>query len=387
MNLIISCEFHFYQTPDKQVWTTSSFSYDFWQRYLNCFESVIVIARVKNVAKAQAQWRPSSGKSVSFFNLPEYQGLFGLIKRLPKLILRLKAATKLEGMFLFRVPSQTASILTSLLPRQRTYALEVVGDPEDVFSSGVGGKMLAPILGYFSKRTLKKQCQRAVGVSYVTQHYLQQKYPSAAHAITSHYSSLQLNEKYFSQKPRVYTYPARKLVFIGSLNQLYKAPDILFKAFAKLVKRDCNFHLTVIGTGVHQLMLEQLAQALEIQHNITFTGEVNHQQVLSYLQHAEVFVLPSRTEGLPRAMIEAMAQGLPCVGSVAGGIPELLAPDFCVPINDINALYMALNTLCNNTQLLTAQSTINLAASNDYQEGVLTQRRTDFYQKLKDLNS
>lgn len=385
MNILVCCEFHFYQTPDNQVWTTSSFSYDFWQRYLNCFEEVIVIARVKKVITSEPEWTLTSGNSVSFFNLPEYQGLYGLIKTLPKLISRLHAATKLKGLFLFRVPSQSASILTSLLPSERKYALEVVGDPEDVFSSGVGGKLLAPVLRYFSTRTLKKQCKHAAGVSYVTQHYLQQKYPSAKNAVTSHYSSLQLNEKYFSQTAREFIQPARDLIFIGSLNQLYKAPDILFKAFAKLVNDDSRYHLTIIGTGIHQTMLTQLAQDLGIENNITFTGEVNHQQVLEHLRNADLFVLPSRTEGLPRAMIEAMAQGLPCIGSFAGGIPELLTPDFCVPINDIDALYAALKRLCNNTQLLSAQSKINLTASSDYQESVLTKRRTDFYQKLKEL--
>ncbi|XQW85407.1 glycosyltransferase family 4 protein [Thalassotalea piscium] len=387
MNILVCCEFHFYQTPDNQVWTTSSFSYDFWQRYLNCFENVIVIARVQNVLAAQPEWTKSSGQSVSFFNLPEYQGLFGLVKTLPKLISRLYSATKLDGLFLFRVPSQSANILTSLLPRNRKYALEVVGDPEDVFASGVGGKLLAPILQFLSTRALRKQCHNAAGVSYVTKNYLQTKYPSNSKAVTSYYSSLQLNEKYFSATPRIYNTPARRLVFIGSLNQLYKAPDILLKAFAQLVAEDSNFQLTIIGTGIHQNMLEQLAEELNVTANISFTGEINHEQVLKHLQAAELFVLPSRTEGLPRAMIEAMAQALPCIGSNAGGIPELLAPNFCVPINDIDAFYNALKTLCNDTILLSQQSKINLAASYDYQENVLTKRRTDFYLTLKELNS
>ena len=59
--------------------------------------------------------------------------------------------------------------------------------------------------------------------------------------------------------------------------------------------------------------------------------------VTEQLDAADVFVLPSRQEGLPRAMIEAMARSLPCVGSDVGGISELI-PDWVVPPNDPQAL-------------------------------------------------
>ena len=386
MNVMVSCEFRFFQTPDGNVWTSSSFQYEFWLRYLTSFKQVTVLARVKKVDTAEPDWQLSSGINVIFFNLPYYVGMLGLIKSSFLLFFRLIQASKFSGLFLCRVPSQNATLLTKILRfKKQAYALEVVGDPYDVFSSGVGGK-LATFLRNSSTNALKKQCQHALGVSYVTEHYLQKRYPAGKSTYQSHYSSIMLDDAQIVNQARLFSQPARKLLFVGSLNQLYKAPDILLSAFAKLVSQDSSFQLTLLGTGKYLPLIKQQANNLNIAQNVHFIGEVKSNEVTSYLQNADLFVLPSRTEGLPRAIIEAMAQALPCVGSSVGGIPELLAPKYCVPPDNITSLYELLIELCNNKEELTLQSAINLAKSKDYHCDVLTKKRNDFYQKLRELS-
>lgn len=386
MNVMVSCEFRFFQTPDGNVWTTSAFQYDFWLRYLTAFENVTVLARVKKVNTANKEWKLSNGNNVSFFNLPYYVGLLGLVKSSFTLFSRLLKASKFDGLFLCRVPSQNATLLTKILRfKHKAYGLEVVGDPYDVFSSGVGGK-LATFLRNQSTNSLKKECMNALGVSYVTEHYLQQRYPAGQNSYQSFYSSIMLNESQIVNHPRVFEQPARKLMFVGSLNQLYKAPDILLSAFAKLMKEDDKYQLTLLGTGMYLPSLQQQAVDLNIDKNVHFIGEVESDKVIQYLEDSDLFVLPSRTEGLPRAIIEAMAQALPCVGSNAGGIPELLESNYCVETNSTSRLYQTLSELCNNLEELTKQSARNLAKSKDYHCDALTAKRNDFYQKLRDLS-
>ena len=84
--------------------------------------------------------------------------------------------------------------------------------------------------------------------------------------------------------------------------------------------RPCE--LTVIGDGRYRAELEALAASLDLP--VRFTSQLKRPQVMAELDDANLFVLASRTEGLPRAVIEAMARGLPCVGTRVGGIPELL---------------------------------------------------------------
>jgi len=96
-----------------------------------------------------------------------------------------------------------------------------------------------------------------------------------------------------------------------------------------------------------------------------------------------LFVLPSRTEGLPRAMIEAMARGLPCVGSAVNGIPELLPVEDMVPPNDVPALAEKIREVLTNPERMAQMSARNLDKAREYADNVLYERRTAFYQHLK----
>ncbi len=79
------------------------------------------------------------------------------------------------------------------------------------------------------------------------------------------------------------------------------------------------------------------------------------------LDSADLFVSPSRQEGVPRAMIEAMARGLPCIGSSVGGTPETLPQEFLVPPNDRPRLAAEIMRVAANPNLMEAMSAQNLS--------------------------
>ncbi len=84
-------------------------------------------------------------------------------------------------------------------------------------------------------------------------------------------------------------------------------------------------HLDVIGDGEHLQVLEDHAQALGLQGRVTFHGNLNHDQVLAQLAQAHLFVFPTRTkEGFPKALLEALACGLPAIATRVSVIPKLL---------------------------------------------------------------
>ncbi len=114
---------------------------------------------------------------------------------------------------------------------------------------------------------------------------------------------------------------------------MYKAPDVQIDAVAQLVKEGLDVRLVLIGDGKHRAELEARAAAQGIAAAVViFRGQLTAgSAVRAELDAADIFCMPSRTEGMPRALIEAMARGLPCIGSTMGGIPELLPAEDMVP--------------------------------------------------------
>ncbi|MER3422060.1 MAG: glycosyl transferase family 1, partial [Nitrospiraceae bacterium] len=142
--------------------------------------------------------------------------------------------------------------------------------------------------------------------------------------------------------------------------------------------------LVLIGDGQYRMKLERLSVDLRVSERVCFLGQLPAGQAIrGQLDQAHLFVLPSRTEGLPRAMIEAMARGLPCIGSAVGGIPELLQKEELVPAGDAMALAEKIKEVVGDPQRLAAMARRNLAVSRQYHEALLRKPRMRFYEYIR----
>jgi glycosyltransferase involved in cell wall biosynthesis len=101
-----------------------------------------------------------------------------------------------------------------------------------------------------------------------------------------------------------------------------KGPDVLLSAWARVHCALPSAHLAILGDGTLTGSLHEAAASLGLGTSVTFAGAV--QDVPAWLRAADVFALPSRTEGLPVALLEGMAAGLACVATRVGGTPEVL---------------------------------------------------------------
>lgn len=127
------------------------------------------------------------------------------------------------------------------------------------------------------------------------------------------------------------------LCFVGSLKQR-KGADIIVDAFTALAKDRPDLHLLIVGPDAFDdavraklpyaafanMLKERLAQA-GVAERVVFTGRVDPVEL--YLQASDIFVFPSRREGFPSAVIEAMAVGLPCVLASLGGVAAEICGD------------------------------------------------------------
>jgi len=142
------------------------------------------------------------------------------------------------------------------------------------------------------------------------------------------------------------------VVFCGRLIP-EKGVDVLVKAFAHVVKCVPNATLILVGDGNYRSYIEDLIKSLNISNNVEITGLVSNDKIRFYLTCASIFVLPSRSEALGNALLEAMAAGLPVIGTCVGGIPDLIDNDvngLLVKPNDVTSLSNAIIFLLANTE-------------------------------------
>jgi glycosyltransferase involved in cell wall biosynthesis len=388
MRVTIVLEQRFQRTPDGGVWTASNFDGGFWNRYLDVFDRINVVARVEQVDVVPDNWRVVNTDRVTVTELPYYLGPLQYLAKRRAIEAVVRKLVNEKDAFILRVPSPVASLLAiKLMQSNRPYAVEVVGDPNDVFAPGSVTHPLRPFFRYWFARSLRKTCLNAAASAYVTEHKLQQRYAPNPAGYSTHYSSIELRPEAFVDKSRrqVQLKTPVACVMVGTLAQLYKAPDVLLSAMKSCIDHGIDVRLNIVGDGRYRRELEQLSHRLDIADRVVFLGHLlAGQAVREELDQADLFVLPSRQEGLPRAMIEAMARGLPCIGSTVGGIPELLPPEDMVPPGDPVALATKIREVVSDPDRIGRMSARNLEKAKEYRSDLLRERRIAFYRSVRD---
>lgn len=385
MKVVISLEQRFDRTPDGRVWTQTTCAYPFWTRYLEVFDRVSVVARVRDVPSVPADWKQADGERVSFAAVPYYIGPWQYLLKAPQVKQSAQNAVEKEDAVILRVGSQIASCIEPMLQRTgHPYAIELVTDPYDVFAPGSIKTPLRPFLRQWSFRTLQRQCANAVAAAYVTKEALQQRYPCPNLAVGV--SDVELPDEVIvaSARPQRERLETPTLIFVGTLEQLYKAPNILIDAVASCVSGGLDLKLIMVGSGQYRSQLEAQSARLNIGSKVEFLGQLQSgAAVREWIDRADLFVLPSYQEGLPRAMVEAMARGLPCIGSHVGGVPELIPPEDLVPPGDVAALALKIKEIVTDPERLARMSRQNLEKSKDYRDQSLHEQRTAFYRYVR----
>jgi glycosyltransferase involved in cell wall biosynthesis len=140
--------------------------------------------------------------------------------------------------------------------------------------------------------------------------------------------------------------PAGPIVCTGRLGD-HKGSSVLVRALALLAGRHPEARLVLAGDGDREPLRAEAAR-LGVGDRLELPGWIGPDEVASLLDRAGVFALPSRNEGLPMALLEAMARGLPCVVTPVGAIPDLVEDGVhgvFVPPDDPEALAGALGGL------------------------------------------
>lgn len=137
-------------------------------------------------------------------------------------------------------------------------------------------------------------------------------------------SSLSVDQVEASARVRHLAGAGKRRIIIVGRQEATKGTDILVRALAQLTPHVPDLHLDVVGEGSHLPATRKLAESLGISDRVEFHGRVRHEAVLALLARADLFCLPSAGEGFSKAILEALASGLPVVVARAATIPSLI---------------------------------------------------------------
>lgn len=152
----------------------------------------------------------------------------------------------------------------------------------------------------------------------------------------------------FTPAPQRGTNGLVRLLYVGRFN-VFKNVETLVEAVGKLSQMDVGeFELNLVGEGEQRPVLERIVSELGLTRRVNFVGWVARDQIADHYRRADVFVTATTWEGMPNTVLEAMACGLPIVGTQASGLHELVRDGlngYLVPTKDPEALAQALARL------------------------------------------
>ena len=367
MKILFVHDHRFRRVGDK-YYSTGGLTDDVLGRYSKYCDSVTVIARVFEEKSANEKWSEIQDPKVSIRGNSSlsYKELDGCINDCDAIIVRLPSFLGLRAL---RINNRI----------KKPYIIELVGCAWDaLWNHSLLGKLAAP----YAFATTRKIIKRSPWVLYVTKQFLQSRYPTNGMQIACSDVVLDsLDETVLDSRIKRVMAKKTSLVIgtIGALDVTYKGQDTVIRALGELHRRGNDaYEYQLVGNG-DCTRLKRIAEDEGISDKVTIIGGLPHHRINEWLDNIDIYIQPSKLEGLPRSLIEAMSRGVPSFGTNVGGIPELLPRDCLIPRgrNARDELVGILDSINSENMGLMAECCFSKAS--EYRPELLDANRNQFY--------
>ena len=392
MKLLFVHDTKFKEDKKGNYYTDGSYSMEVWKRYLSFVDHLSVIARkeqtIYDVDYAQQHFNCFDKTKIEFIETPDLsssiKSFLDIRKRKIRNEIIKKTVLNCNGV-VARLPSSNGNIAIKFAKEfNKPYLVEVVGCAWDaLWNHSYKGKILA-LPNYLA---MKKSVKDAPYVIYVTNTFLQRRYPTNGKNICCSDVELPPLEKGILERrlKKIEQMTDKKPIILGTVAAVhvrYKGQQSVIKAIAKLNKEGYNFEYHLVGGGDNSY-LKFVAKKYNIADKVKFLGPLHHEKVFDYLDNIDIYIQPSITEGLPRALVEAMSRGCPALGSNAGGIPELLEPKYIFynTRKNVEEICSILKSFDKNS--MKTQAKRNYRESKKYAKDIIEERRKQFFMEFR----
>jgi glycosyltransferase involved in cell wall biosynthesis len=213
-------------------------------------------------------------------------------------------------------------LLSRLLPRRVRPRVQVEVHGDWRTAPRLYGGRVRRLLGPLSDRLCAWAVRHADRLRLVSDAMSRQAHEAGFAGPTDQFIEFGDYSTFLEQPPR--PLPSElKVMFIGVLER-YKGVDVLLSAWPGVTRMVPRAELLIVGTGTMAPMLQRTVTRLGVQDSVSFLGHVEPDVLRYQLDRSWCLVLPSRSEGLGRVVIEAMARARPVVASSVGGLAEVV---------------------------------------------------------------
>lgn len=378
--MIFNTDYRFLRNKNK-YYSNGIFINDNLNRYTSVFDKVQVISRIQEVDSVEKLDEINNDR-VEFLGIKELKEIFNKDARK-----KIEEEIKNTDCLITRGPGITGMLaMKYAIKYKKEYLIEVVGDPWGaLINHSILGKLIAPYMWYKTKKIVKQ----AKYVLYVTNNFLQEKYPTKGKSINC--SNVELKDvedkNLESRLKRIENKNYNDEILISTIAAVdvkYKGQEYIIKAISKLNKEGFNFRYLIVGNG-NQTRLRKIAKKHNVEDNVEFLGGLPHDKVFELLDKIDIYAQPSvAAEGLPRAMIEAMSRGCLCIGSRISGIPELIDSKYIFKRKNEKEIQTILQSI--TKEAFVKEANKNFKTSKEYDMEILKQRRKEFFEEFKMQN-
>lgn len=379
----------FYKTPKNLIFSSGGLRKSAWDRYLKVFEEIHVISRMKNIDDNDDKIKKltiSSRENVFFYDINSISGPSNLLKNYKGAYEKAENIILKADAVIARLPSEIGNMAVRIAQKhKKPYAVEVVACAWDaIWNYGsLQGKLYAPYAFY----RMKKNIEKAPYVIYVTNQFLQNRYPNKN--FISNCSNVELEEMneivLKNRKKKILKNSKNiKIGLIAGLSSKAKGIDVAIKAMKEITCNSNNFTIHILGGGDKKYW-ENFISSLGLENKVFLEGTLpSGRAIYEWLDEIDIYIQPSFQEGLPRATIEAMSRGCLCIVSTAGGLPELVDNKFIHQKGDFKALSKLILDYANKTDVKLNQAKINYTKAKEYEKEKLENKRFEFWKSFEE---
>lgn len=376
---------HKFKHEESNYYSNGSFPASIWPRYTSAFEYVTVVGRDGGfLTEKDKGYTSSNAENVTFNLLPSLTNLKSLLLGNKKAEQAAKELVGNHDGVIARLPSRLGLLFVKEAIKQgKPYAIEVVGCPWDALWNygSWKGKLLAP----FAALNLKRAAKKAPFAIYVTESFLQGRYP-CLNGKTTFCSNVEIpavDEEVLENRLTKINDAPHTVIFglIANYSSKYKGIDVAIKALKTANLPSWQFKVLGSGDASHY---KKLAQDLGVEDKVHFVGSLpSGSPVFDWVDSIDIYLQPSLTEGLPRALMEAMSRGTPALASKVGGIPELLEESELIQAGDYKELANKIKILIKDKDLQKNLAQQNFEKAKSYNKELLDTRRASFWKAFK----